>query len=416
MTPRILTIMGSGEMTPTMVSTHRLLTSKLSKSERAVLLDTPYGFQENAAELTAKALEYFKKSVNITLESAGLTKIIFADPLTVERGLQKICDANYIFAGPGSPTYALRQWSDTSLAGLLNKKLSEGGMITFASAAALTLGHSTLPIYEIYKAGQDPYLLKGLNILGEIGVHAILIPHYNNTDGGHHDTRFCYMGEQRLRLLERQMPDEVYVLGIDEHSAFIIDLDSETVTVTGKGCLTVRLRESSIEIPSGQVFSLKRLRHPELTLADTTKKMNAVESPVIIDAAPVDGSLRAAADRLNSLFAEMIVRGDGDGAGRAALELETALADWSADVLQSDATTHAREIMRSMISRLAAAATGGLLDNRRVIGPFVQALLDLRSHARAANLFELSDKIRGLLSALNIEVRDMKTGTEWDLK
>ena len=46
--PHILAVMGSGETAPTMVTTHRMLASKLQKPARAVLLDTPYGFQENA--------------------------------------------------------------------------------------------------------------------------------------------------------------------------------------------------------------------------------------------------------------------------------------------------------------------------------------------------------------------------------
>ena len=224
--PHILAVMGSGETAPTMVTTHRMLASKLEKSARAVLLDTPYGFQENAPELATKAVDYFQTSINLELEVAGLTEIIGADSLAVERGLQKVADADYVFAGPGSPTYALRQWSGTPLAGLLNKKLRDGGIVTFASAAALTLGRFTLPVYEIYKVGEDPRWLDGLNILGNIGINVALIPHYNNAEGGHHDTRFCYMGERRLSMLERELPDYVYVLGVDEHTGMVIDLDT----------------------------------------------------------------------------------------------------------------------------------------------------------------------------------------------
>ena len=173
--PRILTIMGSGETAPTMVTTHRTLTAQLPTPVKAAVLDTPYGFQENAPELASKAVEYFNTSINMKLDVAGLTSLIDADALTVERGLQLVADAHYVFAGPGSPTYALRQWSGSPLAGLLVKKLRDGGVVTFASAAALTLGKFTLPVYEIYKAGADPYWLEGLNILGEIGINAVVI-------------------------------------------------------------------------------------------------------------------------------------------------------------------------------------------------------------------------------------------------
>ena len=59
--PQILTLMGSGETAPTMVSTHRRLAASLADGPstvrsmvNAALLDTPYGFQENASELAER--------------------------------------------------------------------------------------------------------------------------------------------------------------------------------------------------------------------------------------------------------------------------------------------------------------------------------------------------------------------------
>ena len=420
--PHILAVMGSGETAPTMVTTHRMLASKLQKPARAVLLDTPYGFQENAPELASKAVEYFQTSINLELEVAGLTEIIGADALTVERGLQKVADAHYVFAGPGSPTYALRQWSGTPLAGLLNKKLRDGGIVTFASAAALTLGRFTLPVYEIYKVGEDPRWLDGLNILGEIGINVALIPHYNNAEGGHHDTRFCYMGERRLAMLERELPADVYVLGVDEHTGMVIDLDAETVTVVGKGVVTIRVHGESTQIASGETFSIDRLRNPTSATASTAKTRtdNNPTDSVLASAthAPTtfDNNLSEATDRINNLFATALANGDADGAARAALELDDAIAGWSGDTLQSDATNHARAVLRSMITRLATAATGGLRDPRDVLGPFVQVLLDLRAQVRADKRFDLSDIIRDRLAALNVEVRDTPDGAVWDFR
>ena len=413
--PHILAVMGSGETAPTMVTTHRMLASKLRKPARAVLLDTPYGFQENAPELATKAVEYFQTSINLELEVAGLTEIIGADALAVERGLQKVADADYVFAGPGSPTYALRQWSGTSLAGLLNKKLRDGGIVTFASAAALTLGRFTVPVYEIYKVGEDPRWLDGLDILGEIGINAALIPHYNNAEGGHHDTRFCYMGERRLSMLERELPDDVFVLGVDEHTGMVIDLDAETVTVVGKGVVTIRVHGESTQIASGESFSIDRLRDPSSSKSrrDTKK---ATASVVEVAPAIFDNNLREATDRLNDIFATALAAGDADGAARAALELDDAIAGWSGDTLQSDATDHARAVLRSMIMRLAAAATGGLRDPREVLGPFVQVLLDLRTQVRSDKRFDLSDIIRDRLAALNVEVRDTPDGAQWGFR
>ncbi len=422
--PRILAIMGSGETAPTMVTTHRMLAAKLPKPAQATLLDTPYGFQENAPELATKAVEYFKTSINMTLDVAGLTQMIGADALTVEHGLQLVADAQYIFAGPGSPTYALRQWSGTPLAGLLTKKLRDGGIVTFASAAALTLGRFTLPVYEIYKVGEDPRWLDGLNILGAIGINAALIPHYNNAEGTNHDTRFCYMGERRLAMLERELPDDVYVLGVDEHTGVVFDIDAQTATVVGKGVLTIRVKGASTEIASGEVMPLDRLRDPlannkSVAISGTQSKSAGntfADKHAATDISVIDSNLRQATDQLNNSFAQAITAGDADAAARAALDLDDAIADWSADTLQSDDANYARSVLRSMITRLAGAATGGLRDPREVVGPFVQVLLDLRVQVRADKRFDLSDMIRDRLAEISVEVRDTPQGAEWGFR
>ena len=56
MTPRLLTIMGSGETAPTMVKVHRSVVEQLGPGPvHGLLLDTPFGFQTNASEIAARA-------------------------------------------------------------------------------------------------------------------------------------------------------------------------------------------------------------------------------------------------------------------------------------------------------------------------------------------------------------------------
>ena len=93
-----------------------------------------------------------------------------------------------------------------------------------SSAAACTVGQRTIPVYEIYKVGAEPYWDDGLDLLAATGIQAVVIPHFDNAEGGNHDTRFCYLGERRLRVLEAELPDDVFVLGIDEHTAAVLRL------------------------------------------------------------------------------------------------------------------------------------------------------------------------------------------------
>ena len=61
--------------------------------------------------------------------------------------------------------------------------------------------------------------LHGLDVLSMAGIRGAVIPHYDNAEGGNYDTRYCYLGEERLVELEHQLPDDTGILGVDEHTA-----------------------------------------------------------------------------------------------------------------------------------------------------------------------------------------------------
>ena len=410
--------MGSGETAPTMVTTHRRLTALLPSPVQAVVLDTPYGFQENAPDLALRAVEYFKTSINVDLQVAGLMRMkdthIAADPVETERGLRRLASADYIFAGPGSPTYALRQWSETTVATLLADKLRTGGIVVFASAAALTLGKATVPVYEIYKVGEDVRRLDGLDLLSVIGINAAVIPHYDNAEGANHDTRFCYLGEARLVMFESMLDDDTFVLGVDEHTGLVIDLDTQIATVVGNGTVTVRLRGQSHVFETGATLSLEYLRNPWAQNADAPQAPQ-LAIVTLDDVDPQALSLAADTDKAIAEFDLAIAGADAPGAVRAALTLESCIRSWSADTLQSDSADRAHATLRSMISRLGDAATTGLQDPRQVLAPFVDALITVRTIVRAEKRYDLSDIIRDIFAAQGIEVRDTPDGVEWDL-
>ena len=415
--PRILTIMGSGETAPTMVKVHRELVARLG-STSAVLLDTPYGFQENAPELASRAVEYFKTSVNVTITPAALGRIDGADPVTLQHGLNLLSDANYVFAGPGSPTYALRQWKDTTIPDLLHTKIRTGGAVTFASAAALTLGSRTVPVYEIYKCGEEPYWLDGLNLLGDLGIPAVVIPHYNNAEGGHHDTRFCYLGERRLIALEAELKAHEYVLGVDEHTGLVIDFDAAAARVVGNGVVTLRVDGASRTFATGETIPLALLRDPRDGSPVPAPSAAAASSPTQEeenrDGAPA--SLRGAAEVRKAEFDAALAAHDSAGATRAVLDLEADIRQWSADTLTGTDGDFARDTFRGMILKLGEAASSGLVDPRSVVSPYVEAILEIRRVVRAEKRYDLSDIIRDALVGAKVEVRDTPAGVEWILQ
>ncbi|WP_433080664.1 CysS/YqeB C-terminal domain-containing protein [Dactylosporangium sp. CA-052675] len=398
----LLVIMGSGETAPTMVKPHREIFRRCG-DRPAVLLDTPYGFQENADDISAKAVKYFADSTGRALSVVSWRSTPAAG-LPLERALSGLREAGWLFAGPGSPTYALRQWSETPLPGVLAEVLAADGVVCFASAAALTLGSHTIPVYEIYKAGADPHWVPGLDLFRQVtGLPAVLVPHYDNAEGGHHDTRFCYLGERRLARLEALLPPEAFIIGVDEHTAGLFDLGARTVTVVGNGGLTLRRGGRSQRWPAGTTLPFPVFTG--LPEADVTP-----EAPAAVREQPPLTSLAASTQTATARFDACLAARDPDGCVAAALELEQALQDWIADTDVSDEREQARAALRGMLVRLGSFAGPDRF------GPLVTALVALRTEAREAKNWALSDSLRDVLAGAGVTIRDTPSGPAWSAR
>lgn len=406
--------MGSGETAPTMVKLHRSLIAHAGEGLR-VMLDTPFGFQANADDLTGKVQEYFADAVGQPIEAARWRRR--DEPAAVhERSVDVIGRSRYAFAGPGSPTYALSQWRDTPIPEALADVVGRGGTVVLGSAAAVTAGSWSVPVYEIYKVGEEPHWVPGLDLLGTLlGLDVAVIPHFDNREGGRHDTRFCYLGEERLAVMESLLADGVGVLGVDEHTAVVLDAVTREVSVHGAGGLTVRAQGRVHVVPAGEgtdVDALARLLAGEGGVASSPSAATPAPPPVEVEAR-VSASLRDVAAGHRARFDAHLAAGDADAAVEEALALEDAIHAWSTDTLQGSDADAARRVLRAMLVELATAAREGLRDPRTLLDPVVQVVLAARAQARAAKDFALSDLLRDELLAVGIEVRDTPQGQEW---
>lgn len=409
--PRLLAIMGSGETAPTMAKVHRVLFERLGPgAAEGVLLDTPYGFQENADQISQRALAYFGRHLHAPF-SVATWRSAADDTLRREQALARIRYADYVFAGPGSPSYALEVWRDTPLRDVLAERLARRACVTFASAAAVTLGIAAIPVYEIYKVGAAPYWLDGLDLLAEIGLRAAVIPHYDNAEGGNHDTRFCYLGERRLALLEPLLPAGAFILGVDEHTAGVFDLAADTMTILGHGGVTVRRLGVSTRFEAGSTVGIDDLRTAAVEGERTAPLQACDDEPV---ASPMP-SLFAQTERSERAFDGGLASRDVATAVAAMLDLEQVMFDWSADTDETEEMERARTVLRRMVVRLGEAAVEGVRDPRESIAPFVDLLVDLRDRARAERSWEFADMLRERLAAAGVEVHDTPEGTGWRL-
>lgn len=415
---RLLAVMGSGETSPTMVATHRELFGRLGEQVAAVLLETPYAFQENKAEISAKARRYFGDSVGRRVEvlrDLGAD----ADALAAETALARLRAARWAFAGPGSPSFALDRWRGTQVPSALAELLQRGGCAVFASAAACTIGTRALPVYEIYKCGQTACWLEGLDLVGAAGLRVAVIPHFDNAEGGTHDTRYCYLGERRLRQLEDQLADDTAILGVDEHTAAVLDLDAQLLTVSGRGGVTLRRRGRQWTWPSGATVALDELRRvaadPAATAGRPAQPPEGRASAPPAEEEPVP-LLPQVVDRSTAAFDRALQRRDAAGMVAAILDIDRAIVAWSADTLQSDDVDRAHSMLRSLVVRLGEAAAGGLRDPSETLAPIVEPLVGLRAWLRQDGRYELADALRDALAAADVELRDQPDATIWRLR
>jgi hypothetical protein len=313
----------------------------------AAVVDTPYRFQENADAISAGLLDYFGRRLGMRAEIASV--LASDDVLTRESALARIRQADFVFSGPGSPSYVLRQWSATELPAILAAKMREGGAVVVASAAALTLGRFTVPVYEIYKAGHDPYWMPGLDVLSSIGISAAIVPHWDNAEGAGHDTRFCFLGERRLKALAELLPADVAIVGVDEHTALVLDLDADRASVRGRGSVTLRRNGREVGHPNGEEFAIDDLRGPA--------------SPAT--AAPAQRT--------------------------------------------ADESDEAADLARKLIALESSAAAMG--SRASLAEPLVQTLIEMRAMARANGSYAAADLIRDRLAALGVELADASDGT-----
>ena len=362
-------IIGSGEMAPRMARVQREVVQRLAaerrRPPRAAVIDTPYGFQANADDLSAGASAFFSRRLGLSVAVASFRRD--GDVLEREQALARVREADFVFSGPGSPSYALRHWAGSEVPRLLRDKLTAGGAVAFASAAALTLGRFTLPVYEIYKAGEEPRWIAGLDVLSVLGIDAAVVPHWDNREGAGHDTRYCFVGERRMRVMEEQLPAETRILGVDEHTALVIDAGEGRARVDGRGGLTIRRAGRAVVHPAGTELPIDELRGP------------LVERP--------------------------------------------AEAPQPADRTSPSASAEGTGVLHALLANeLPPAARGGIVelgerlqraeqDRPTLVEPLVEALLEIRREARAGGDFARADAIRRRLVELGVRVTDAPDGS-----
>lgn len=258
-----IAFLGSGETSLAGGRIFESLAKNIDAPLRIALLETPAGFELNSAQVVGRVGDFMKtrlqnyKPVVDVVPARKKGSAFSPDDADL---LQPLLHANIIFMGPGSPTYAIRQLRDSLAWDLIRARHRLGAALIFASAATISVGAHALPVYEVYKVGQDVHVVDGLDLFADFGLHLSFIPHWNNAEGGADlDTSRCFVGMERFAEWCGLVPEENTTLGLDEHTGLIMDLEKGTCEVSGVSSVSI-VRACDPEVyPSGTTFNLAEL-------------------------------------------------------------------------------------------------------------------------------------------------------------
>ncbi len=127
-------------------------------------------------------------------------------------------------------------------------------------------------------------------------------------------------------------------------------------------------------------------------------------------------ALPDAVARHEGAFVDALEAHDARAAVAALLELDSDIDARLRAGEDSPDLDSARATFRALLVRLRDRGGPGLRDPREAVDPFITALLELRSRARAARDFVSADLIRERLTAAGVEVHDGDGPSTWELR
>jgi cyanophycinase-like exopeptidase len=258
-----IAFLGSGETSRAGGAIFENLARMLPQPLRIAVLETPAGFEPNSDRVAGRVADFvrvrlrnYMPEVDVIPARRRGTAFSPDDPDI----LKPLLRANLIFMGPGSPTYAIRQLHGSLAWELIRARYRLGASLAFASSATIAVGAWGLPVYEVYKAGEDMHNIPGLNFFGDFGLHLSFIPHWNNAEGGEEvDTSRCFMGMERFDAWSNSLPTENTTVGLDEHTGLTIDLETNQCEVSGVSSVTLLHGADPRIYPAGARFELSKL-------------------------------------------------------------------------------------------------------------------------------------------------------------
>jgi DNA-binding transcriptional ArsR family regulator len=222
------------------------------------------------------------------------------------------------------------------------------------------------------------------------------------------------MGEPRFRQLESLLPEDVSVLGLDEHTACIIDFAQGVFTIRGMGMVTLRGQGREKVFEKGKSYALDILRGVDSGGAPQTTPQPA-EAPAPETGGPEE-SFWKKVHRLRDRFEQGLADHAPETVVSALLDLDGEI--WKAHQAldNQECITQAREILRDMIALIGPKLRSCPPSVEACLAPLVEALIELRRRFRDEKKWTEADSLRDSLVNAGIVLEDLKEESRWHLK
>jgi len=258
----LVALFGSGETSADGRKVYEWVMKRLAPPIRAAVLETPAGFQPNSALVAGKVADFIRermahyrpqveviparqRGTSASPDDAGVVAPLFS--------------ANLVFLGPGSPTYTVRQLRDSLAWQAVVARHRLGAALVLASAATVAVGAHVIRCMRSSRPAWTCIGRPAWTFLGPMASSSSLCRTGTTRRVGPTWTLAAASWGGALCPPAADAAATATVVGIDEHTALVVDLQSRTLRVIGKGCITLVNRDGEQRCTGDEAFDLGML-------------------------------------------------------------------------------------------------------------------------------------------------------------
>jgi cysteinyl-tRNA synthetase len=212
--------------------------------------------------------------------------------------------------------------------------------------------------------------------------------------------------------LESLLPPETPILGIDEHTACILDLQTEQLYIRGIGGVTLRHRGIEKNFRDGQNLAMEDFRG--LGIPHPAEKTLPAAQPMAVQL--TQDSFIDLVKSFQESFAEHLKKGRGAALVDVLVGLDKLIWKSCKEFEDEDMISQAREVLRGMIVQLGLLFDESPKDVPSILSPLMDILLEIRGKLRSGKQWEMADQIRYNLVQAGIIIEDTPQGPRWRIK